>query len=130
MASPATSFIRKIILLGNALTFLLLGGFVLFSTQKAAYFYGYTLNGADGFNEFRAVYIGFWFGLTILFSASAWKIDISLIGDVALIMVLLQSLGRLLSFAIDGIPGTRFVVFFFLEIISSLLGLIMRPQKR
>jgi hypothetical protein len=128
MASPATNFIRRIVLLGNGLTFLLLAIYVLFATGKAAYFYGYTLNGVDGLNEFRAVYIGFWIGLTILFFAAAWRIDLALLGDLALLMVLLQALGRLLSFAVDGMPSRRFVIFFFLEIVSSLIGLLMRPK--
>ena len=127
MASPATNFIRRIILLGNGLTFLLLGAYVLFATHKAAYFYGYTLNGVDGLNEFRAVYIGFWFGLTILFFTAARRLNIALVGDLALILVLMQALGRLLSFAVDGIPSPRFIFFFFLEIVSSLIGLAMRP---
>ena|SRR5882672_5831442 len=128
MASPITTSIRKILLLGNGLTFLLIACYVLFSIDKAAYLYGYTLNGVDGHNEFRAVYIGFWIGLTILFFAAAWKIEMPLLGDLALIMVLLQSLGRLLSFVVDGIPSERFILVFFLEIVSSVFGLLMRPQ--
>src|SRR5437660_5750820 len=84
MASPTTNFIRRIILLGNGLTFLLLGAYVLFATHKAAYFYGYTLNGVDGLNEFRAVYIGFWFGLTILFFTAARRPNIAMVVDLAL----------------------------------------------
>jgi hypothetical protein len=128
MASPTTNFIRRIILLGNGLTFLLLGSYVLLATQKAAHFYGYTLNGVDGLNEFRAVYIGFWLGLTILFFTAARRLNIALAGDLALVLVLMQALGRLLSFAVDGIPSPRFIFFFFLEIVSSLIGLAMRPQ--
>ena len=127
-ASPATTMIRKVVLFGDGLTFLLIAIGVLFSTEKAAYLYGYTLNGIDGHNEFRAVYIGFWIGLTILFFIAARKIDWPVLGDIALVMVLLQSLGRLLSFMVDGIPSKRFIYVFFLEFVSSVIGLIMRPQ--
>lgn len=115
-------------LLGNGLTFLLITIYVLFVIDKAADLYGYTLNGTGGHNEFRAVYMGFWVGLTILFFTAAWKITTPLLGDLALLMVLLQSLGRLLSFAIDGKPPERFILVFFLEIGTSVLGLLMRPQ--
>lgn len=128
MASPITTFIRKVILFGDGLTFLLIAIGVLFSTEKAAYLYGYTLNGIDGHNEFRAVYIGFWIGLTILFFTALRKIDLPVLGDIALVMVLLQSLGRVLSFVMDGIPDKRYIIVFFMEFVSSVIGLLMRPQ--
>ena len=128
MASPITTFIRKVILFGDGLTFLLIAIGVLFSTEKAAYLYGYTLNGIDGHNEFRAVYIGFWIGLTILFFTAVRKIDLPVLGDIALIMVLLQSLGRVLSFVMDGMPDKRYIIVFFMEFVSSVIGLLMRPQ--
>jgi hypothetical protein len=116
------------LLIGNGLTFLFIAVGVLFATNKAAYLYGYTLNGVDGLNEFRAVYIGFWIGLTILFFTAARKIRLALLGDLAFLLVLLQSLGRLLSFALDGIPSERFIIVFFLEFITSVIGLLARPQ--
>ena len=122
--------IRKIVLIGDGLTFLFIAIGVLFWTEKAAYLYGYTLNGIDGHNEFRAVYIGFWIGLTILFFTAARKIEMPVLGDIALVMVLLQSLGRLLSFVVDGIPDKRFIFVFFLEFGSSVIGLMMRPLVR
>jgi hypothetical protein len=128
MPSPMANSIRKILLLGNGLTFLLIAVYVFFAADKAAYLYGYTLNGVDGLNEFRAVYMGFWIGLTILFFTAAWKIEFALLGDLALTMVLMQSLGRLLSFIKDGRPSTRFIFVFFLEIVTSLAGLLVRPQ--
>jgi len=128
MASSTTTFLRRLCLVGNGLTFLLIAGYVLFDINKAAYFYGYTLNGAGGHNEFRAVYIGFWIGLTILFFASAKRVDLVLMGDIALIMILLQALGRLLSFLLDGKPSERFIIVFFLELASAVFGLLMRPK--
>jgi Domain of unknown function (DUF4345) len=127
MASMA-NLIRRIMLIGNGLTFLGIAIGVLFATSKAAYLYGYTLNGVDGLNEFRAVYIGFWIGLTVLFFVSAWKLELTLLGDIGFLMVLLQSLGRLLSFIVDGKPSERFIVVFFLEFFTGLLGLLIRPR--
>jgi hypothetical protein len=129
MAPAITNFIRKLMLFGNGCTFLFIAGYVCFRTNHAAYLYGYTLNGpVDGLNEFRAVYIGFWIGLTILFFTAAKKLQLTILGDLALLLVMLQSLGRLLSFAVDGMPNERFVIVFFLEFGTSLLGLIMRPR--
>lgn len=128
MASPTTTLIRRIVLFGNGLTFLLIAIAVLFAVDKVAYIYGYTLNGVGGHNEFRAVYMGFWVGLTILFFIATWKINQPILGDLALLMVLLQSMGRLLSFVIDGKPPVQYILVFFLELSTSVFGLIMRPQ--
>ena len=127
--SPMKTLIRRIMLAGNGLTFLGIAAGVLFATDKAAYLYGYTLNGVDGLNEFRAVYIGFWIGLTVLFFVAARKIELTLLGDIGFLMVLLQALGRLLSFVMDGKPSERFIVVFFLELITSVVGLLIRPRS-
>lgn len=127
MASMA-NLIRRIMLIGNGLTFLGIAIGVLLATSKAAYLYGYTLNGVDGLNEFRAVYIGFWIGLTVLFFTAARKLELTLLGDIGFLMVLLQSLGRLLSFVVDGKPSERFIVVFFLEFLTGLIGLLIRPR--
>ncbi len=128
MASSTTTLLRKINLIGIGLTFFFIAGYVLFNIEKAAYIYGYTLNGVDGHNEFRAVYMGFWIGLTVLFFVAAWKIDVPILGDIAALMVLLQALGRLLSFVMDGRPSKQFIIVFFLELTSSVFGLLMRPK--
>src|SRR6266516_5361833 len=129
MASTVMSFIRKLILIGDGLTFLLIAIGVLFYVQPAAHLYGYTLNGVDGLNEFRAIYMGFWIGLAILFFTAAWKFEMSILGDMALILVLSQSLARVLSFIIDGKPNWQLVAVFFLEMGTSLLGLMIRPGR-
>jgi len=128
MASPITNWVRWLMLAGNGLTFFLIACYVVYDIHNAAYLYGYTLNGLGGLNEFRAVYIGFWIGLTILFWTSAKKLQLAVLGDLALALVLLQSLGRLVSMAVDGMPPRRFVFVFFLEFGTSLLGLLMRPR--
>jgi hypothetical protein len=126
--APITNLLRRIMLIGNGLTFLGIAIGVLFATNKAAYLYGYTLNGVDGLNEFRAVYIGFWIGLTALFFVAAQKLELAILGDLGFLMVLLQSLGRLLSFIVDGKPSERFIVVFFLEFLTGVIGLLIRPR--
>jgi hypothetical protein len=128
MATATTTLLRKINLVGIGLTFLFIAGYVLFNIEKAAYIYGYTLNGVDGHNEFRAVYMGFWIGLTVLCFVAARKIEMPILGDLAALMVLFQALGRLLSFMLDGKPSKLVIVVFFLELISSVFGLLMRPK--
>jgi len=128
MATATTTLLRKINLVGIGLTFLFIAGYVLFNIEKAAYIYGYTLNGVDGHNEFRTVYMGFWIGLTVLCFVAARKIEMPILGDIAALMVLLQALGRLLSFMLDGKPSKLFIVVFFLELTSSVFGLLMRPK--
>ena len=129
MASPIATAIRKLILIGDGLAF---GGIALgalFSVNTFVKFYGYTLPlGVDGLNEFRAVYIGFWLGLTLLFFTAVKKYDLAILGDMALLMVLLQSIGRLISFVLDGIPSWMFVTFFVLELTSSVIALLIRPK--
>jgi hypothetical protein len=122
------NFIRKWQLVGNGLTF---AGFAIASIVNlhgTADFYGYTLNGVGGENEFRAVYMGFWFGLTLLFLTSVRYYHLAILGDMALTLTLFQALGRLVSFALDGIPPTQFVVFFWAELLSAGVGLLIRPQ--
>ena len=129
MAGPFLILLRKLLLIGNALTFLTIAAYALVATDKAASVYGYTLVGLDGHNEFRAVYIGFWMGLSILFFTAARRVEQPLLGDMGLMMVLLQSCGRILSFVLDGIPTLPFVIIFFLEFGSSVIGLLIRPGR-
>jgi hypothetical protein len=72
--------------------------------------------------------MGFWIGLTVLFFVAAWKIEVPILGDIAALMVLLQALGRLLRFLLDGKPSERFIIVFFLELTSSVFGLLLRPK--
>lgn len=129
MASPIANAIRKLILIGDGLAFGGIAVGVLFSVNTFVKFYGYTLPlGVDGLNEFRAVYVGFWLGLMILFFTAVRKYELAILGDMALLMVLLQSMGRLISFILDGIPSWMFVTFFVLEASSSVIALLIRPK--
>ena len=129
MASTITTAIRKLILIGDGLAFGVIAIGVLFFVGPLGKLYGYTLPfSVDGLNEFRAVYIGFWLGLTILFFTAARKYELAILGDLALLMVLLQSMGRLVSFVLDGIPKPLFILFFILESSSSIIALMIRPK--
>lgn len=129
MASPIATAIRKLILIGDGLAFGGIAVGVLFSVDTFGKFYGFTLPfSVDGLNEFRAVFIGFWLGLMVLFFTAVRKYELAILGDMGLLMVLLQSMGRLISFILDGIPSRMFVIFFVLESSSSVLALLIRPK--
>jgi hypothetical protein len=130
MNSPLLQWVRKLFLLGNGLTFL---GFAIATTVNltwTATLYGYTLNGVGGANEFRAVYMGFWLGLTYGFFRALKHYNLAILGDVMFTLVFMQSLGRLYSFAVDGIPPLQFVLFFVLEFVTAGIGLLIRPHAQ
>ena len=128
MNSSLLQWVRKIFLIGNGLTFL---GFAISTTLNltwTATLYGYTLNGVGGANEFRAVYMGFWLGLTLGFFRAFKHYNLAILGDTMFALVFMQSLGRLYSFAVDGIPPLQFVLFFVLEFVTAGIGLLIRPH--
>lgn len=120
--------LRKLMLLVNALVFL---GFAISTTLDidwSSAFYALGLDGISGHDEFRAVFMGFWLGLTVLFIQAIRHYPLAIVGDLGFMLVLFQSLARLYSFAVDGIPDERFVVFFVLECGTSIVGLLIRPH--
>lgn len=120
--------LRKLLLATNALVFL---GFAISTTLDIRYtsaFYALGLIAIGGHDEFRAVFMGFWLGLTVLFVQAIRRYNLAIVGDLAFMLVLFQGLGRLYSFAVDGIPPTRFLAFFVLEVGTSLVGLLIRPH--
>lgn len=130
MALNIPSLIRRLILIGDGLAFGVIAIGVLFFVEPLGRLYGYTLPfSVDGLNEFRAVYIGFWLGLTVLFFTAARKYELAILGDLGLLMVLLQSMGRLVSFVLDGIPKPLFIIFFVLESSTSIIALLIRPKR-
>jgi hypothetical protein len=120
--------LRKLLLIANGLVFL---GFAISTTVAFDFttaFYALTPVGIGGHNEFRAVFMGFWLGLTVLFFQAVRRYQLAIVGDLAFMLVLFQSLARLYSFAVDGIPPAKFVAFFVLEFSSAAIGLMIRPH--
>src|SRR4051794_29939369 len=91
--------LRKLLLVANGLTFLYFAICTTVNIDKTAAFYALGLVGIGGHNEFRAVFMGFWLGLTILFFTSVKHYRVAVLGDMAFMLVLLQSLARVYSFA-------------------------------
>jgi ABC-type thiamin/hydroxymethylpyrimidine transport system permease subunit len=91
---------------------------------------GYTLDNVDALNEFRAIYVGLWLATAALLIIALRRIDEPLLGDVAAMLVLGQTGGRLLSLLLDGTPSMRIWPVFILEAIGGLVLLIVRPSGR
>lgn len=127
--SSFLQFLRKLLLVGDGLTFLFFAVCTTVSIGYTADFYALTPVAIGGDSEFRAVFMGFWLGLTILFFQALRRYRLAILGDMAFMLVLCQSLGRLYSMAVDGMPPARFVAFFVVEFTTSVIGLLIRPRQ-
>ena len=106
--------LRRLGLAGSALTFgfIALGSIV--APAKVAAQYAYTVGTPDSFNEFHAVFTGFWLGLCAWMLTAARRWEDRRLGDLAGIAIGLQALARLLSIAMHGAPSPSFT--------SAMLG--------
>jgi hypothetical protein len=118
--------LRRLSLALSGMTFAGIGVLAFAMPHTVARVYGFTLEGTDGLNEFRAIYTGFWLSLGIGMVTAARRQDVPLLGDVCGVMLLLQALGRAASFAVDGRPGWPFVAAFVAELGSALT--ILAPR--
>lgn len=121
--------LRSILLFLTGLIFLGIAVAGLFAPERVAAWYALTLNGVDGLNEYRAVFIGFWVGLFLQAAYAARHPENVAIGNYTAVLVLCQSMGRLLSFALDGLPSLQFILWFLGESSISLLILWLRPRN-
>jgi len=122
--------VRRGILLLTAVVFTAIAiGSLLIPHQMAAQL-GYTLDNVDALNEFRAVYVGVWLATAVLLVVAARRIEEALLGDLAALLILGQTFGRLLSMAIDGLPTARMWPPFVVELIGGVVILLVRPGMR
>ena len=129
MAGGRRLTIRRLVLAGSGLTFLAIATCALFMPQAIAQNYGLALNGLDGLNEFRAIFSGFWAGIAIALFTAAFRQDVPLIANLCAVMILLQAVGRAVSFTIDGIPSWRFVAAFVFELTAGMAILLTGPSN-
>jgi len=128
MNTSSLQWLRKAILVANGLTFLGCALCTVVNIEWASgTMYGYTLNGTGGHNEFVAVYLGMWLGLTIGFFRALRHYHQAMVGDVLLTLVLLQGLARIYAIALYGVPPRHFLLFLVAETLSSAIGLAIRP---
>jgi hypothetical protein len=121
--------LRRLSLLMSALTFGAIAIAGAIAPHAVARSYGLSLNGVDGLAEFRAIFMGFWAALAIAMITAARRPDDTLLGDVCGVMLLFQSLARMVSFVLDGRPGPTFVGACFAELFCALLILAPRIKS-
>jgi hypothetical protein len=90
--------------------------------------YGLTLEHKQSFNEFRAVFVGFWIGQGALMLVAARRRDLPLLGDLCAMLILCQAGGRALSFALDATLEPRFLLAFAAEVLAAAVILACRPR--
>jgi hypothetical protein len=120
--------IRALFLVGSGLTFGSIGVLALIAPRAVAKAYGIDLARVETWNEFRAVFTGFWLALFILFVTAARRKDLPLLGNLCAAILLFQAAGRALSFALDGIPAPQVLGAFFAEVLAGVMILVCRPQ--
>lgn len=101
----------------------------LFAPETAAALIGYELLRVDGFSEFRAVYLGMWSVLGVWALIAARRADEALPGDVVASVVFGESLARMLSLVLDGMPGSITYLHIVMEF-APLAVLLLRPPAR
>jgi hypothetical protein len=121
--------IRTLFLAGSGLTFGTIGVLALFFPRAVAKAYGIDLARVETWNEFRAVFTGFWIALLLLFFAAIKRKDVPILGNLCAAALLLQASGRALSFALDGIPPPPVIAAFVAEVISGVVILAARPRE-
>jgi len=119
--------LRRLALAGSGLTFLVIALAALVAPRPVAAQYGVALDAPVNFNEFRAVFTGFWLGLAVTMLLAARKPHERLLGDCCGLMIGLQALARLLSLAIDGMPDPKFAGIALLELVTA--GLIFAGRS-
>lgn len=120
--------IRALFLVGSGLTFGTIGLIALIAPRAVAKAYGIDLARVETWNEFRAVFTGFWIALLLLYVTAARRRDIPLLGNLGAAILLLQAAGRALSFALDGIPAPPVLGAFVAEVAAGVIILACRPH--
>ncbi|HEY8072625.1 MAG TPA: DUF4345 family protein [Labilithrix sp.] len=120
-------YLRTFALASSGLVFGTIGLLALAAPIPVARAYGFVLPGVDAFNEFRAVYTGFWLALAAAMITAARRPDVPLLGDLCGLMLLLQAAGRVVSLAVDGVPAPQFVAAMFAEA-SAAAAILVAPR--
>jgi hypothetical protein len=101
--------LRRLALAGSGITFgvIALASFVV--PEKVAAQYAYAVGSPDAWNEFRAVFTGFWLGLFAMMITAARDPSDRRLGDLCGLAIGLQSLARLYAVIVHGVPAPSFV---------------------
>ncbi|OJY25619.1 MAG: hypothetical protein BGO98_33895 [Myxococcales bacterium 68-20] len=113
--------LRRLGLLGSGLTFGSIALASLAVPEKVAAQYAYSVGTPDSFNEFHAIFTGFWLGLALLMFTAARRWEDRRLGDLAGAAIGLQALARLLSIALHGAPSASFSSAMLGELVTAIL---------
>ena len=80
-------------------------------------------------NQFRAVFVGFWVGLFILFVTAARRVEDVVLGDLGAALILCQALARVVSVVVDGVPSASFVGAMLGELACAAAIFACRPSR-
>lgn len=119
--------LRRLGLTGSALTFGFIALGSIIAPEKVAAQYAYTVGTADSFNEFHAVFTGFWLGLCAWMLTAARRWEDRRLGDLAGIAIGLQALARLLSIVMHGTPAASFTSAMLGEMVTAAIILQAGP---
>jgi hypothetical protein len=90
---------------------------------------GYSLESVDALSEFRAVYVGLWLATAVLMVVALRRVREAVLADLCAILVLGQTVGRVVSLVLDGMPSGRVWPMFVLEAIGGVALLVVRPSE-
>ena len=124
-----SDLIRKIALCLTAAVFIIIAIRAVMAPEKMAAGLGYTLNGANGYSEFHAIYFGVWIATAILALLAANRIREPLFGDLVALFVLAQPAGRLIGLAKSGWPHGFLLAMFAIETAGGMALLAIRPAR-
>ncbi|MBX3203445.1 MAG: DUF4345 family protein [Labilithrix sp.] len=111
--------LRRLGLLGSGLTFGAIAIASLVAPKQTAANYAYTVGTPDAFNEFHAVFTGFWLGLAAIMITAARRWEDRRLGDLAGAAIGLQALARGVSIVLHGAPSASFTAAMIGELVTA-----------
>jgi hypothetical protein len=98
---------RQVLLGLTALVFTGIAAGSLAAPRRMAESLGCSLDSVDALSEFRAVYVGLWLATAVLMVVALRRVREAVRGDLCAILVLGQTVGRIMSLLLDGMPSGR-----------------------
>jgi hypothetical protein len=123
-----SSRVRQVLLGLTALVFTAIAAGSLVAPHTMAEGLGYSLDNVDAMSEFRAIYVGLWLATAALLVVALRRVRQAVLGDLCALLVLGQTVGRVVSLALDGVPSGRVWPMFVLELIGGVALLVVRPS--
>ena len=90
---------------------------------------GYRLDNIDAQNEYSAIYVGLWLATCAIFVSAARKPEDRSLYMVCVLLLAGQTVGRVLSVVIDGVPSVKTAPAFVVEAIGVVALLALRPRS-